>query len=272
MALDSEQMVELSREFGELGAEIRGDGDNDAALHRLVELVVKHVGGCDSASITMLANGRPFTLASSDELAGTADRLQYELGEGPCLQAATDDTNFLMFDVETEARWPNYTRALAEQTSVRAMLAYQLPVQDSAALNLFGAEAGCFDDDAISVGSIFAAHVSSLVALTEAKQTENHLLAALDSSRHIGTALGVLMAHHKVTQDDAFTMLRQASQRLNRKLRDVAAEVVETGTTPDPPARSRNGEDREHPGERPTRERVSHAHAAGERRRESIGS
>jgi AmiR/NasT family two-component response regulator len=40
------------------------------------------------------------------------------------------------------------------------------------------------------------------------------------------------MAHHKVTQDQAFAMLRSSSQSLHRKLRDVAGEVVETGTLP----------------------------------------
>jgi hypothetical protein len=37
-----------------------------------------------------------------------------------------------------------------------------------------------------------------------------------------------------VTQDDAFSLLRTASQTLHRKLRDVASEVVATGTLPDP--------------------------------------
>jgi hypothetical protein len=72
-----------------------------------------------------------------------------------------------------------------------------------------------------------------LVALHESEDNAAHLQVALNNSREIGTAIGVLMAHHKVTQDAAFALLRQASQTLHRKLRDVAAEVVTTGTLPD---------------------------------------
>ncbi len=42
--------------------------------------------------------------------------------------------------------------------------------------------------------------------------------------------------HRKITQDDAFALLRKASQHLHRKLRDIAAEVVETGTMPELPS------------------------------------
>ena len=45
-------------------------------------------------------------------------------------------------------------------------------------------------------------------------------------------AMGVLMRRGGVTQDEAFTLLRQASQHLRRKLREVAADVVETGQLP----------------------------------------
>jgi ANTAR domain len=58
-------------------------------------------------------------------------------------------------------------------------------------------------------------------------------------SREIGTAMGVLMARNQMTQEEAFEALRGASQHLNRKLRDVAAEVVDTGVLPDLPAPSR---------------------------------
>jgi hypothetical protein len=43
------------------------------------------------------------------------------------------------------------------------------------------------------------------------------------------------MALHKVTPEDAFTLLRAASQRLHRKLRDVAPGVLETGALPAAP-------------------------------------
>lgn len=229
-------MVELSQEFAALGAELHGDGDNQAALRRLVELAVKHVEGCGSASITVVRGGQGYSLAVSDEVAQQVDQLQYQLGEGPCMAAAENASNYLLFDVAGETRWPQFCRAAAAQTPIRSVLAFQLAASRAVALNLYADHPAAFSPDAIDTATIFAAQASSLVALNEAEDQAMNLEAALESSRIIGIALGVLMSARKVTQEQAFTLLRIASQNLHRKLRQVAAEVVETGTLPDMPA------------------------------------
>jgi AmiR/NasT family two-component response regulator len=66
----------------------------------------------------------------------------------------------------------------------------------------------------------------------QAQEIDN-LHTALQASRRIGVAIGVLMARHLVTYEQAFGMLAAASQHLNRKLRDIAAEVAETGELPE---------------------------------------
>ena len=48
----------------------------------------------------------------------------------------------------------------------------------------------------------------------------------------IGTAIGVLVERHKITPDAAFTMLVRSSQRTNRKLRDIADDLLFTGELP----------------------------------------
>ncbi len=60
-----------------------------------------------------------------------------------------------------------------------------------------------------------------------------NLQIALSSNRRIGTAIGILMAHRRITDAAAFELLREASQRGHRKLRDVAEDVVLTGTVPE---------------------------------------
>ena len=59
-----------------------------------------------------------------------------------------------------------------------------------------------------------------------------HLRRALDHSRDIGAAIGVLMAMKKVTREEAFGLLRRASQDQNRKLYELALEVLSTGELP----------------------------------------
>lgn len=232
--MDPNAISELTQDFAALAADLHGDGDNDAALLRAVELSVKYVEGCACASITVLQGRKAQTIAASDELAGHADALQYRLGEGPCLQAAWDDDDYLMFDVSGESRWPDYAAALESETTIRSVLAFRLPARESAALNLFAVQPGAFVGEAVTIGAIFAAHVSSLVALYEAEQLNENLRSALDSSRLIGAAVGILMAHHRITQAAAFDLLRDSSQQLRRKVRDVALDVVETGSLPDP--------------------------------------
>lgn len=241
--MDTDEMLELSQEFAAISAELCGDSRTSAdqsaevvksaALQRMVELAVKHIDGCDWASVTVITHGIGHSVAVSDPVAREADELQYRLKEGPCLSAAENDTDYLMFDVELETRWPRYAEALLAKTPVRSVLSFQLAAQESAALNLFADSPGAYDDEAMHTGAIFAAHATNLVALYEAQDEATNLGSALNSSRRIGTAMGVLMAHHKVTEDVAFGMLRSASQRLHRKLRDIAVEVVETGALPD---------------------------------------
>jgi len=66
-------------------------------------------------------------------------------------------------------------------------------------------------------------------ALSQAEERASNLQKALASNRQIGVAMGVLMARQNLTEEQAFAVLREASQRGNRKLRDIADEVVLTG-------------------------------------------
>jgi AmiR/NasT family two-component response regulator len=234
--VDTTEMLELSQEFAALSAELHGDGDNQAALHRLVELAVKHVDGCDWASITAVRGGQGHSVAATDPVAQQIDELQYLYGEGPCMAAAENASDYLLLDIADEARWPEFTKAAAAQTPLHSVLAFQLTAGRAVALNLYADHPGAFSIDAIDTATIFAAQASSLIALSEAEDQATNLEAALESSRAIGMALGVLMSARKVTQEQAFTLLRVASQNLHRKLRAVAAEVVETGTLPELPA------------------------------------
>ena len=165
-----------------------------------------------------------------------ADALQAELQEGPFYDAQQSAATLLLFDVEGESRWPCYRARLIEETSYRSVLSFRLIGGNPAALHLFAERAGAFTDADIDLATVLAAHASSLLALYEAEDHAANLETALESNRDIGAAVGVLMAHHQVTQQDAFTLLRVASQSLHRKLRDVATEVVETGALPPPPA------------------------------------
>jgi len=67
------------------------------------------------------------------------------------------------------------------------------------------------------------------VTVAHLRDRAKNLERALASNRDIGTAVGVLIAQHKLTREQAFDLLRIASQNTNRKLHDVALDVIDTG-------------------------------------------
>ena len=69
-------------------------------------------------------------------------------------------------------------------------------------------------------------------AINQAQDEAANLRVALSSNRQIGAALGIIMQRYQIDNDQSFTLLRSASQRLNRKLRDIADDVVRTGDLP----------------------------------------
>lgn len=60
-------------------------------------------------------------------------------------------------------------------------------------------------------------------------QQVSHLKAALATNRRIGIAIGIVMSQFRIGEDDAFITLRHVSQNTNRKLRDVAEDVIYSG-------------------------------------------
>lgn len=96
----------------------------------------------------------------------------------------------------------------------------------------YSRQTNAFDEDSIAVAAILAAHAAIAMNTAHDRQRAENLEQALESNREIGMAMGVLMSSGLHTQQQAFDILRRASQRLNVKLRDVAATVVESGELP----------------------------------------
>jgi hypothetical protein len=132
--------------------------------------------------------------------------------------------------MSTETRWPEFARR-AFAAGVGSMLTFRLYVvgDDLGALNLYAYEPGAFDSEAEHIGELFAAHAA--IALAGAHRQEQ-LILALATRDLIGQAMGILMERYKVMGHQAFALLVQLSQDTNRKLRDVAAQLVQTGTWP----------------------------------------
>lgn len=221
--------------FALLAHELR----DEKTPHEVYDAVVRHavrvVDGCDRAAIGVLDGHRFTSAAATDDIMRLIDRWQDQFDEGPCLEASTDAVIQLDNDITRHSTWPRLAEVVVEHTPVRAMLAVPLvhEGQRRGALNLFSDTAGAFTDESVGQAAILASFASVALAGARQAQLAEQLAEGMASNREIGAAVGILMATHRIGQDEAFALLSTASQRLNRKLRDIAGGIVR-GETPPP--------------------------------------
>jgi GAF domain-containing protein len=200
----------------------------DESFQIVVESAVALIDGCDRAAIGVLDGDKFRSAAATDDVMRQIDRMQDQVGEGPCLEASADAIVQVDNDITVDCRWPKLAPLVIEQTPVRAMLAVPLVHEGrrSGALNIFADTAGAFTDESVGQAAILAAFASVAVAGAAQSERAAQLEEGMATNREIGAAVGILMATHGISQDDAFDMLSKASQRLNRKLRDIATGIV----------------------------------------------
>ena len=231
--------VDLETALSEVAVELFSSPTVQGTLQRIVDLAASSVDGCHAAGVLVVDNAVASTAAASDPDAVELDRLQIEAGEGPCLDAALGGSTFYATDLLDDGRWPSFG-PLAAAAGVRSILAYALTGERLSALNLYGELPAAFGATDRAQGQLFA--TLAALALESAEQRaagEEHagqLSQALKTREIIGQAQGILMERERITADQAFDVLRRASQRLNIKLRDVARNLVDTGENTNPPA------------------------------------
>ena len=222
--------------LGSLHSLTLGTEEVQTFLHEVTLLAGRLVEPPASCGITTHYDGWPMTAATSDERASLIDEEQYGAGDGPCLTAMRTGEMVQVPDLETEDRWPTFVEA-ARRHGVRCILAMPLVIRGErrGALNIYGFErADDFNDTEIERARVFAAQAATALALTlrhiEQGQHATQLEDALRSRSVIDQAIGILMAQQQCDPEAAFGLLRKHSQNHNKRLRDVAREMIERHT------------------------------------------
>lgn len=227
-----QSLVGLANLYATVNGRLSSHRSSADALSALTETAVQLVPGAQRSGITRGRAGSYETVAPTDDVVVRIDNIQYELASGPCVDAVTHDTVFRTGDLRTDERWPVFGWRAFETAGVLSMMsvAVFLEAQDLlVGLNMYSDLPDAFDERTETVGTVLATYGAVAVAAAAAHERVAHLETALASNREIGVAMGVLMSEHKITRDQAFDLLRIASQHAHRKLSEVAAGVADTG-------------------------------------------
>jgi hypothetical protein len=227
----------LGLQFARLTSALLNAQTVQDVLEQVVEATVSVAPQADVVSVTLRsADGRFHTPIATHSVALLLDERQYELGEGPCVAAALNHgPGFAAWPdhSRTDSPWPGFSRS-ARELGIEAVLSLSLlPMPDpprlSGALNLYARSPYALEAIDKDVILLLATHASLALATTEAvtsaKLREAQLHRAIDSRDVIGQAKGVLMGRRNISAEEAFDILRSASQNLNVKLTEIA-EIV----------------------------------------------
>ena len=206
-------------------------------LARAVDLSVITIEACEFAGAFLLEGDEVTTRACTDPIVAEVDALQLRTGEGPCLDAIAHKLTFYADELGTDPRWPNFGPEAAAM-GMRSLLALPMATDGTlGALNLYARYPQAFGVIDRARGLLLASMAgfacSTACSHEDEERRAENLHAALVTRELIGQAQGILIERERISADQAFHVLRQASQHLNVKLREVAQDLVDTGERPD---------------------------------------
>jgi anti-anti-sigma factor len=207
-------------------------------LTRVVRAAAVMVPTADLASITLRDHsGVLHTPVRSDVLADRLDALQYQFRQGPCYDSALPSGPGSVACADLAAAttpWPKFA-PLAVELGMAAVLSVALITgadsrDATGSLNVYSRTVHGLDGLDHDVMLLLATHASLAVSHTRAVDyaalRETQLLRAMDTRDVIGQAKGIIMARRGVDAEDAFEILRHASQDLNIRLVELAETLT----------------------------------------------
>jgi GAF domain-containing protein len=211
---------------------VLGTDTVEGALRSVMDLTVEGVPGADMAGVSMLGTDlRPTTHVFTDGRALAVDQAQYLADSGPCLDAWRQSRVVHLRDVDkARGDYPTFSET-ALNNGVFSTLSLPLRVAGSTigALNLYAPAIDAFSERDVVIATDVASVVATVMITTtyaEALELNLHLSRAMESRAVIEQAKGIIMATTRCSPDAAFDLLRQQSQSENRKLREIAEEIV----------------------------------------------
>ena len=192
-------------------------------------------------AITVERGTGPATVASSTDAARRLDEKQYDFGDGPCLTALRQQRTVLIRDLQNDARWHRYARAITGD-GIRSVLAVPIATDDGsgAALNCYSTKVDAFGPDTVSTVEEHAASLSRILRLALRVHAPDpypeHLRSALESRAIVDAAVSLIMVQNRCSHENAIRLLHLASRHSDRRLHAIAEDILKQATGPAVPA------------------------------------
>jgi ANTAR domain/GAF domain len=206
-------------------------------LNMLLESAVEALG-FDAATVSARKDDDLATIGATDQSVIALDVAQYEAGEGPCVAVLEPHDPIYVDDIFADERWEHF-RHTAEQLGVETSLSLHVPVDSehmSASLNLYAKRRLDLGTDTVRLALTYAEQLAATILTVDAHRATarlaHNMAEAMRSRAVIEQAKGILMADHRLTEDEAFLKLVKLSQHSNIKVRDVARRLVEERSRP----------------------------------------
>lgn len=227
-------MVTLTRALAEriaaLAELLLSDDSSDAQLRQLAELSLELVPGSAAVGV-VVAGDNAWAYSASDATIASLHRTQLDDGNGPVAESLRFGEARRIDDASAEDRWPAICSAMVTHGLLSCLvLPLRTDREPGGALAIYGRERGSFAGTGHDLALLFAAQGG--VALRNATLYRNcthlvdNLRVALESRAVIEQAKGILVAEHGYSPEVAFHRLSALSQNTNRKLKDIAADLV----------------------------------------------
>jgi transcriptional regulator with GAF, ATPase, and Fis domain len=227
-------MVRITRQLAERIADLArlllDDDATDAPLDQLTQLTLELIPGSAAAGV-VAASDTSWSFTASDAEVAQLHRRQMQAGQGPVADAIRYGEARRIDNVGQEQRWEPTCGAMSDLGYASCLvLPLRTDRKSGGALALYSREADAFAGAGHDIALLFAAQggvaVQNATAYRNCRNLVSNLQVALESRAVIEQAKGVLVAQHGCDPETAFKELSRVSQHTNRKVRDIAADVV----------------------------------------------
>ena len=224
--------VELAAAFARMSGLLLSEQTVHTSLSLITSLAQETLSGTVGAGVTLVdEQGRKTTAAASGPIVQQADKVQYELDEGPCLVAFAQRHAVRIDDLSADRRWPRWADAVLP-LGLRSSLSVPLVAGDvtRGAVKVYSDRPGTYGERDERLLAMFAAQATVLVANVQAYESAGRLSDevknALRDRDVLAMARGLLMARQQIPEESAFRMLVSLAAQRGVPVGTVASELL----------------------------------------------